>query len=185
MKEKHRLEMAKLKLKMEEEELDIKTEIKVCNAKEDILDNFMKTRSQVGLSEGVSGVRNDNVGVQNNANVNMYNSSVLKGQGQVNDQPKNCDVGIDGTLQCVTDSQQLPMPSSLAPPTFPLQPQFPIPANPPVTHWPPIISSPVVPSLPFMNSVFSAAYRYTWIIKLPFYLHDIWRGPKTQVLSSL
>ena len=28
MKEKHRLEMAKLKLKMEEEELDIKTEIK-------------------------------------------------------------------------------------------------------------------------------------------------------------
>ena len=101
MKEKHRLEMAKLKLKMEEEELDIKTEIKVCNAKEDILDNFMKTRSQVGISEGVSGVRNDNVGVENNANVNVYNSSVLKGQGQgqVNDQPKNCDVGIDGKLQ--------------------------------------------------------------------------------------
>ena len=158
MKEKHRLEMAKLKLKMEEEELDIKTEIKVCNAKEDILDNFMKTRSQVGLSEGVSGVKNDNVGVQNNANVNVYNSSVLKGQGQgqgqVNDQPKNCDVGIEGVLQCVTDSQQLSMPPSLAPPTFPLQPQFPIPANPPVTHGPPIISSPVVPSLPFMNSVF-------------------------------
>ena len=103
----------------------------MCNAKEDILDNFMKTRSQVGLSEGVSGVRNDNVGVQNNANINVYNSSVLKGQGQgqVNDQPKNCDVGIDGKLQCVTDSQQLPMAPSLAPPTFPLQPQFPIPAN--------------------------------------------------------
>ena len=65
-----------------------------------------------------------------------------------------CDVVIDGNIQCVTESQQFPMPPSLAPPTFPIQPKFSIPANPPVTHRPPIISSPVVPSLPFMNSAF-------------------------------
>ena len=81
-----------------------------------ILDKFIKTRSQVRLSKGASAVKNDNVGIKNDANFNMFINSALKGQGQgqENDPPNHCDVFIDGNIQCVADSQLLP-PSQASP----------------------------------------------------------------------